>query len=168
MITQANKNYFTQINNKITSLFQSTLFFRKVCAERAPCKILCVAPGGYDKIVIMNWIDLNIINAVAQAIAQSWPGGTQNTQTKNVLNQQLYEIKLKGNPWFSAGDESVAARQLLATIIQNLSKIGWKFHAGVNIKGGTDTMFFIQIPHQVNIAKIHNICWYYYFHTFYA
>ena len=105
----------------------------------------------------MNEINPNIINAVVQAIEQSWPGGTQNTKTKtkNVLNQQLYEIKLSGNPWFSAGDDSVAARQLLATIIQNLSKIGWKFHAGVNIKGGTDTMFFIQIPHQVNIAKIH-------------
>ena len=115
----------------------------------------------------MNEINPTIINAVAQAIAQSWPGGTQNTQRKNVLNQQLYEIKLRGNPWFSAGDESVAARQLLATIIQNLSKIGWKFHAGVNIKGGTDTMFFIQIPHQVNIAKIHIICWYYHKLLFY-
>ena len=32
--------------------------------ERAPSKILCVAPGGTDKIIIMNDIQPNVINAI--------------------------------------------------------------------------------------------------------
>ena len=98
----------------------------------------------------MNQTNPNIINAVKESIARAWPRGKSNLQTRNVQNEELTEIKLNGNPWFSSGDESVAARKLLADIIQNLSKIGWKFLAGVNIKGGTDSLFFIQIPHQVS------------------
>ena len=101
-------------------------------------------------VIIFNFPLPFSIDAVNEAIARAWPRGKSYMQTRNVQNEELTEIKLNGNPWFSSGDESVAARKLLAEIIQNLSKIGWKFLAGVNIKGGTDSLFFIQISHQVS------------------
>ena len=71
-------------------------------------------------------------------------------EEKVIRNVPMTEFKLNGTPWYSSGHESVDSRKLLATIIQSLSKIGWKFHACVNIKGGTDTLFFIYTPHQVS------------------
>ena len=73
---------------------------------------------------------------MTEAINSSWPGGISGMEEKVIRNVPMTEFKLNGTPWYSSGHESVDSRKLLATIIQSLSKIGWKFHACVNIKGG--------------------------------
>ena len=133
------------------------MFFRKACAERPACKILCIAPGGQDKLIIMNQSSSDVISSVViNAINACWSYGISKAKQKTVNNEQLIEIKLNGYPWFSTGDESVNCRKLLAAIVQNVSKIGWKFLAGVNLKGGTDSLFFIQKPHEVNSSLLHD------------
>lgn len=93
---------------------------------------------------IVNGHGSDIDHAVNNAIETAWLPGKQNTKKFELLQEQLTEIKLKGNPWWSSGDETTGSRQLLAQIISNLSSIHWKFCASINIKGGTDSLFFIQ------------------------
>ena len=85
------------------------------------------------------------------AVNTSWPNGIQKIEEKVVSNIPRTDIKLIGTPWFSTGSDSVNCRKLIATIVQNLSGIGWKFHACVNLTGGSDSLFFIFEPHEVDI-----------------
>merc|ERR1711974_368643 len=51
-----------------------TLFFRKVASERPTAKVVCVAPGRTDTIVLMNHNE-KVKNAVENAIKDAWPSG---------------------------------------------------------------------------------------------
>lgn len=116
-------------------VFQSTLMFKRVCAERPACHVLCIAPGSYDKLIIVNHQGSDIDNAIDKAIESSWSSGKQDTKTHCIFQEELTEIKLSGNPWMSVGDETTESRQLLAQVIHNLSAIHWKLSAAINIKG---------------------------------
>ncbi len=125
------------------------MFFKKVCPERAPCRITCVAPGAWDKLILLYY-DNDIRNTITACIERYWSNGIQDESDVESLGQRLHKYKLFGNPWFASDKESTEARNLLHKIINKMSMIGWKFHATVNIKGGTDTMFFMKTPHQVS------------------
>ena len=84
------------------------------------------------------------IALIKDAIAKTWRPGIQSQKTVQSCGQYLEEIKLNGNPWYSSGEESTGARLLLGAIIQDMRILGWKLHGAVNIKGGTDSLFFIQ------------------------
>ena len=84
------------------------------------------------------------IALIKDAIAKTWRPGIQSQKTVQSCGQYLEEIKLNGNPWYSSGEESTGARLLLGVIIQDMRILGWKLHGAVNIKGGTDSLFFIQ------------------------
>ena len=111
--------------------------------ERPSVPIFCLAPGGYDKLILLKH-NSSHIEVIKEAIATAWRPGIQRQKTVQSCGEDLEEIKVNGNPWFSSGEESTGARHLLGVIIQKMQNLGWKLHGAVNIKGGTDSLFFIQ------------------------
>ncbi len=115
----------------------------------------CVAPGGWDKLILLHH-DNAIQDCITKCIQSYWSAGIQNEEDLQSMGQRLHEFKLRGQPWFSTDRQSTEARNLLHMIIANMSAIGWKFHACVNIKGGTDSMFFVKENHTV--SNKHKCC----------
>ena len=125
---------------------QGNLFFKKsYVPERTRRVVLCVAPGGMDKIVLVRCPD-DVQSAIKHAISKAWPEGIQNEDREQTYGELVIKIKLSGNPWRSCADESVDCRKLLISVIENLEKLNWRFHAIANIKGGTDSLFFMHDP----------------------
>ena len=115
---------------------QSSLFFKKspnANRGRPWKRIVCVAPGNSDRLILMNH-DQQVIDAVQSAITNTWQPGVQDFNEGMHENITFHEFKLHGNPWFSEQDESVEARKLLLDIIKRMAVIGYRFHANVNIK----------------------------------
>jgi hypothetical protein len=130
------------------------MFFKKVTIERSPLQVLCMAPGGWDKLILLHHTP-DVYKCVLDTVNTIWSDGISKEKTVESQGETLQEIKMNGCPWNASGDESTASRILLMTLIANLSKIGWKFHAAVNIKGGTDSLFFINMPHEVIVVVSH-------------
>ena len=125
---------------------QATWFFQRSHAERQPQKVSCLAPGQFDTLVLLR-VDERFITTVRNAIIEAWPQGIQNEETFESCGEILTEFKLRGNPWRDwAGADNVHCRQMLLQIIGQLGSINYKLLAGTNIKGGTDSFFFIQDP----------------------
>eukprot|EP00092_Neocalanus_flemingeri_P024478 GFUD01026546.1.p1 GENE.GFUD01026546.1~~GFUD01026546.1.p1 ORF type:complete len:438 (+),score=109.53 GFUD01026546.1:178-1491(+) len=125
---------------------QATWFFVKRQAERPPLRVACLAPGKSDTLVMLR-ADTRFIDTVRNAIIEAWPLGIQNEKTMESCGETLTEIKLNGNPWIDyAGAENINCRQMLLKILGQLGSINYKLLAGTNIKGGTDSLFFIQDP----------------------
>lgn len=122
----------------------STLFFRKTSYERPGARVICVAPGKRDRISLMNH-DERSKNAVIEAIKETWPEGLQNVEDVEVQGQTVHEIKMHGHPWF-ASEANIDNNRIINRIIGNLSQINLRFVAGIDIKGGTDSLFFIEDP----------------------
>lgn len=121
---------------------QSSWFFKKVIPERSRQPVLCVAPGGTDKLVVVRGCDY-VIAAIKKAIDKTWPPGIQSEKVEECCGEKYYEFKLRGNPWYGQGDESTACRQLLLTIVGSLGQVKWRMLGATNLKGGTDSLFFV-------------------------
>ena len=77
------------------------------------------------------------------AVQETWAAGIQEVQDTSVLGLMLCDIKMNGNPWYTSED-NVDDNRIICRIISKLSEINLKLVAGINIKGGTDSLFFIQ------------------------
>ena len=66
-------------------------------------QILCVSPGGHDKIIVMNQNNSVITDVINIAISTSWSRGKSRIQTLKVNKEDITEFKLNGNPWWSTG-----------------------------------------------------------------
>ena len=138
---------FITCSDLTQTLDQGNLFFKKSRShpERRNNLVLCVAPGGMDKIILARCPD-DVKSAIKDAISKSWREGIQSEESERTLGIMITKLKLNGNPWNSCADESVDCRKLLISIIENLEKLHWRFHAIANIKGGTDSLFFMYDP----------------------
>ncbi len=96
---------------------------------------------------ILSFLEMAI--CVRQAIQEKWSEGINKEKYPFCRGEHLHEIKVNGCPWYSQEKESTEARQLLHTLIGRLSNLGQKFLAAINIKGGTDSLFFMNIPYPV-------------------
>jgi len=121
----------------------SSWFFRKVAPERQRRPVLCVAPGGHDKIKVVRG-DYDLHNTIRDAINQEWSGGVTREQQDSACKETVHEFKLSGSPWHSSGEESAACKRVLLAIIANLGQKQWRFLSGTNIKGGTDSLLFVK------------------------
>jgi len=135
----------------------SSWFFRKVAVERSNVRVLCVAPGSTDKIVVVRG-DPGAVATIKYAIENHWPRGIQKEKVFENMGETLTEFKLHGNPWFSSGQDAADCRRLLLGLIGKLAQHRWRLMAGTSIKGGTDTMFFVRddsiTTHEGNLAMI--------------
>ena len=50
---------------------QSSWFFRKAVAERARQPVLCVAPGAYDKLIVVRGVDY-VVAEIKNVISEVW------------------------------------------------------------------------------------------------
>jgi hypothetical protein len=123
----------------------ATLFFQRTTREGPGLvRVVCVAPGEWDKIILINH-DERVKAAVVDAIEESWPPGVQSQETITMFDQTLDEIKMSGYPWMTA-EANVDNNRIICQIVGRLSQLGLRLLAGVNIKGGTDSLFFITDP----------------------
>merc|ERR1711936_22926 len=110
------------------------LFFRKVTSERPTSKVVCVAPGRTDIIVLMNHNE-KVKNAVENAIKDAWPSGILSQGDSKVffgkcildvdredLTYHVHDIQINGSPWF-VSEENVDNNRIINMIVRNLSKI---------------------------------------------
>ena len=122
----------------------ASLFFKKVAGERPAAKVVCIAPGKEDKIILMNHNE-RVKSLVEEAIKNAWPPGIQRRENQEVLGLTLHDIKMNGCPW-RASEANIDNNRIINRIVENLSKIKLKLVGGINIKGGTDSLFFMGDP----------------------
>ncbi len=127
----------------------STWFFAKNqnLAERSHRPVVCVAPGGHDKLVIVKG-DVAVVASVRNAVEEAWSKGIQDERTSQTKYGEVFEFKLRGNPWFQSGEQSAMCRRTLLSIISHMSRSSWRLLSATNLKGGTDSMFFIREDNQ--------------------
>ena len=133
---------------------QGSLFFKKCnVSARANRSVLCVAPGERDTIVLVRCPD-NVQSAIRQSISETWTRGIQGENNNESFGETVTKIKLKGYPWIGTGDETTECRKLLMSITENLQKLHWRFHAIANVKGGTDSLFFMYNPELQRMGRL--------------
>merc|ERR1712110_1119670 len=137
-------NRYSECSKVIWKGAVGSLFFRKVTSERPPAKVVCVAPGWEDTIVLLNHRE-SVKNMVKNAIKDAWPSGIQREEDREVLGHTVHNIKMNGHPWW-ASEANVDNNRIINIIVGNLSKINLRLVGGINIKGGTDSLFFIEDP----------------------
>merc|ERR1711971_291726 len=125
--------YDLQIGSDLTRarFAAGTLFFRKVSSERPTAKVVCVAPDKELTIVLLNHNE-KVKSMVENAIKD----GIQRQEEQQVLGHTVHDIKMN----------DVDINRIINMIVQNLSKINLRLVGGINIKGGTDSLFFIEDP----------------------
>ena len=138
--------YDLQVTSDLTRQRYSaaSLFFKKVAGERPAAKVVCIAPGKEDKIILMNHNE-RVKSLVEEAIKTAWPPGIQRRENQEVLGLTLHDIKMNGCPW-RASEANIDNNRIINRIVENLSKIKLKLVGGINIKGGTDSLFFMGDP----------------------
>ena len=121
-----------------------TLIFKKYHdgIERESRPVLCIAPGGRDKISLVRCPE-NVVSAIKDAIARTMTYGLQSDDTSQILGTLVKKLTLRGFPWIKFLWNSVECRKLIIILVENLERLNWKFHAAVNIKGGADSLFFM-------------------------
>ena len=121
-----------------------SLFIRKVTSERPTAKVVCIAPGKDDTIVLLNHSE-SVKSMVESAIKEAWPSGIQMQEDKEVLGHTVHDIKMNGRPWWTS-EANIDNNRIINRIVGNLSRINLRLVGGINIKGGTDSLFFIEDP----------------------
>eukprot|EP00397_Hematodinium_sp_SG-2012_P022879 GEMP01023736.1.p1 GENE.GEMP01023736.1~~GEMP01023736.1.p1 ORF type:complete len:546 (+),score=109.84 GEMP01023736.1:89-1639(+) len=130
----------------------STLFFVKAATKeerrkKAPPQVVCVAPGGVDKLALLRATS-SVTYAIKQALVASWAQGVQVETSEEICGEMITKFKLKGRPWCTSGSSStqVESRRMMLALIGQLSKLHYRLLSGVNLKGGADSLFFIHDP----------------------
>ena len=105
---------------------------------------MCVAPGKMDRITLLNH-DESSMNAVREAIKDTWPQGIRHMASRGAAGQTVLEINMNGRPWHTS-DANIDNNRIVNKIVGNLSQLNFRLVAGINIKGDTDSLFFISDP----------------------
>ena len=122
---------------------QATWFFVKSSCERMGRRVVCLAPGKSDTLVMVR-ADQRFQDIVRRTVQESWRPGIQEEETIQSCGETVVEMKLCGNPWRDfAGEENILSRQMLIKIFGTLGSHNYRLLAGTNIKGGTDSYFFM-------------------------
>merc|ERR1712001_746639 len=138
--------YDLQIGSDLTRarFAAGSLFFRKVSGERPTAKVVCIAPGKQDTIVLLNHNE-RVKSMVENAIKDAWPSGILSQEEREVLGHTVHDITMNGYPW-STSDANVDNNRIINMIVQNLNKINLRMVGGIMIKGEKDSLFFIEDP----------------------
>jgi len=57
----------------------------------------------------------------------------------------VYELKIRGTPWYVSGDDTMRAKEILLCLVETLEQTGWTVYASIGQNGhangmGTDTV----------------------------
>ena len=127
----------------------ATWFFTKSEAPQGTrsTKVCCIAPGGArnDKLTLLRH-DEHVKQAVLLAIADCWPKGTSHADDDvRAVGETMAEIKLNGN-WGATHDDGINTRRLICNMVGRMGGLHWRLIAATNLKGTTDSYFFMQDP----------------------
>ena len=103
-----------------------------------------MAPGKMDRITLLNH-DESSMNAVREAIKDTWPQGISHMASRGAAGQTVIEINMNGRPW-KTSDANIDNNRIVNKIVGNLSQLNFRLVAGINIKGDTDSLFFVSDP----------------------
>ncbi len=121
---------------------QSSWFFKRGQQDRPRQPVMCVAPGSSDKLHMVRGCDY-LLATLKQSVQSTWEPGIQSERTEENCGEKVHDIKLRGTPWQSEGEESTMCRKLLLDIVSRLGAQHWRLLAATNLRGGTDALFFI-------------------------
>ena len=107
-----------------------------------------------DKISILNPPPL-IIELIKDMIDSEWSKGIQS----QIISSNVYEFRLKGDPWLEKTESLVESRRLLNKIIQNLNKMNYKIYSICDLsnkESKMSTFYFSKInePNEASSSKI--------------
>ena len=136
------------------------LVFREA-ALPPPCKFLAISFNDSDRLRIIggsssngsstsNVAPYDVINATKNV----WGGNVQKEQWK--VQGVAWEFKLAGSvhhyttrlslfkfltwacrsPWWASGEESIQVRMFLLNMLDQLTALGWDFHASLDMSAG--------------------------------
>ncbi|GAA5999705.1 hypothetical protein JCM10207_005873 [Rhodosporidiobolus poonsookiae] len=126
---------------------KDTLLFRSGPAVQR--QFFSVSFNQADKVRIIDWPSEVVKNAFDQAVRAAWPPGIQEAKQKSVGG--AYQLKLRGNPWWSSmGSEINQARLMVCSILSALDACGYELAGSVDMSVGggdngsadLDTWFF--------------------------
>lgn len=81
-----------------------------------------------------------VIPVIRESIQATW-GKIQDERAYH----GSHEFKLKGYPWYGQGDDAVASRRLLASILTAMARQGWNLLQSTDVskkEGDKDSLFF--------------------------
>ena len=139
--------YDLQIGSDLTRKWRAagTLFFRKGASERPSALVVCVAPEKWDTITLLNHSE-SVKTVAEKAIKDTWPPGIQRQEKHEVFGHTVHDIKMNDNPWRGWHTDN---NRIINKLVGNLSKINLRLVGGINMEGGTDSLFFIGDPHKI-------------------
>lgn len=105
---------------------------------------LIVGLSSYDSLMVLNG-PMDLHQTFKDVIEKSWPQGIQRWTYEN----DVLMIKLKGNPWYANGEDTVHARVILHTLIGALQVKQWKLYGNSNLRSSANTLFFEHDPNIV-------------------
>ncbi|XP_078343323.1 uncharacterized protein LOC144629038 isoform X2 [Oculina patagonica] len=123
----------------------ATWIFKKDPVAVCPSlPLLIVGLSSWDTLMVLN-APTELHQTFKDVVERSWPKGIQTwTYEEDVL-----KIKLNGYPWYADGEETVHARVILHTLVNELLIRQWKLYANSNLRSSANTLFF---EHDPNIA----------------
>merc|ERR1712136_15483 len=88
----------------------------------------------------------SLVTTLKSVISKHWHHGLSREWRKN----NHHTFKMKGNPWWSDGTESVESRWLICKILEALMALGWRIHTATDIsrKLQDKTTFILKNMHQ--------------------
>ena len=139
----------------------NTFFFRydktlkDACCSGMENKFFALSLNKNDRIRLVN-APLELANTVRQAIHENWPKGIFQEKIKF----EAYEFKLRGNPWWCDGADTVNSRQLVSAILANLRRNYWTLYSTcvLNMHLSSKSTFFFRHDSNINISNCTTTC----------
>ena len=124
----ARKHKFELVTNlNLKGTTDSLLFQHKASLLDGPEDMFLMSLNRNDRLRLIC-APSYIVTAGEEMISQNW--GVQACKQKE---DDCYEFKLYGNPWWADGETAVKSRYLIAVIIAKFKSLGWEIGATVDV-----------------------------------
>jgi len=165
LIQMLSNNQFTLYGNSNLRSSVDTLFFQyNPNTVTDSVELTSISLNDHDRVRLINVTDA-VIATVEDAIKTNWSNGVQETTDERPF---CFEMKLRGNPWFSLGSEAIASRSLITTLFEKMAAIGYQpitsLHISINNKAfllfkraaPIQTKFFCLSLNETNLIRLIN------------
>ena len=126
-IAQANR-FELRTNLDIKGTTDCMMFQYRESLSGSSQKLMMISLNGTDKMRLIS-APAEVISVIEGVITDCWHRGLQDTKVK----EGCHQFKLKGNPWWTHGEETVESRFLIANLIVKMKSIGWEVHGTLDV-----------------------------------
>lgn len=121
------RQYELYANSDLTGT-ADTLFFRYNPNLSGEEQHLVISLNRNDRIRLINVPDY-ICSAIKNTVEKFWPKGLQDEKN----DENCYELKLRGTPWWADGQEAVHSRRLICHILETMASLGYFVITGIDL-----------------------------------